>query len=121
MYKLNLVLFILLSFSCSKEQEKDENFYLGKLVKQGICMNYVIEVEDPNFPTELIERSWIDEFSKIEYNNVFTLESVCDFPETINEGDSFKFILGNTNTDLCAVCEAYTPVPKKYLSISVVD
>ncbi|MBL6677820.1 MAG: hypothetical protein ISQ43_03150 [Flavobacteriaceae bacterium] len=121
MNKLNLGLFILLSICCSKEQEKVENLYLGKLVKQGICMNYVIEVLDDDFPQELIERIWVDEFSKIEYQNVFSLESVCDFPDTVKEGDSFKFILGNTYTDFCAVCEAYTPVPNKRLKITVVD
>ena len=49
-------------------------------------MNYVIQVNDSDFPQQLIEKSWTDEFSNIEYNNVFTLESVCDFPEDITEG-----------------------------------
>ena len=119
MKKIILVTLLVL-YSCSKSEEPSVS-YIGKLVKQGICMNYVIEVINPNFPSKHIEEIWIDEFSKIEYNNVFTLESVCDFPDEIKEGDSFRFIIGNNNTNFCAVCEAYTPVPNKRLKITVVD
>ena len=119
MKKIILVTLLVL-YSCSKSEEPSVS-YIGKLVKQGICMNYVIEVINPNFQSKHIEEIWIDEFSKIEYNNVFTLESVCDFPDEIKEGDSFRFIIGNNNTNFCAVCEAYTPVPNKRLKITVVN
>ena len=63
-------------------------------------MHYVIQVNDTDFPQELIEKNWTDEASGIEYENVFALrgngdtsESVCDFPEDIKEGDSFQFII----------------------------
>ena len=119
MKKLILVTLLTL-YSCSKSEEPKVS-YIGKLVKQGICMNYVIEVNNPNFPSEYIEEKWMDEFSKVEYNNVFTLESVCDFPDYIEEGDSFRFEIGNNNSNFCAVCEAYTPVPSKRLKITVID
>lgn len=119
--KINLTgLILFLLFSCTKSEER-KVLYIGKLVKQGICLNYVIEVNNPNFPSEYIEEKWIDEFSKIEYNNVFTLESVCDFPDDIKEGDSFRFEIGNNNSNFCAVCEAYTPIPSKRLKITVID
>ena len=51
-----------------------DNYFNGKLVKKGICMNYVIQVDDINFPQELIENKWTDESSNILYENVFTLE-----------------------------------------------
>ena len=69
--------------------------FSGKLIKQGICMNYVIQVNDVNFPQDLIEKKWVNEFSQIEYENVFALKSVCDFPENIKEDDSFNFIIDN--------------------------
>ncbi len=37
-------------------------------------MNYVIQVDDINFPQELIENKWTDESLNILYENVFTLE-----------------------------------------------
>ena len=55
--KLQQIFFIiLLVLSCTKEEENDTNFYTGKLVKEGICSNLVIEVMDDNFPKDLIER-----------------------------------------------------------------
>ena len=80
---------------CDKEPISQDKTFTGTLVKQGICLNYVIQVNDSDFPQELIEKSWIDEFSNIEYKNVFALESVCDFSEEIKEGSSFEFIIDN--------------------------
>ena len=105
---------------CDKEPISQDKTFTGTLVKQGICLNYVIQVNDIDFPQELIEKIWIDEFSDIEYKNVFALESVCDFPESIREGSSFEFIIDNKKENNCAVCLAYTPVPNKYISITVI-
>ena len=112
-------LFLLIILGCNYEKNDEDTYYNGKLVKQGICMNYVIQVNDINFPQELIEKKWADESSGIEYENVFALESVFDFPENIEENDFFKFKIGNNSKTNCVVCEAYTPVPKKYIKISV--
>ncbi len=110
----------IIDFDNLNDVEQDK-IYTGKLVIQGICMNYVIQVNATDFPQELIEKNWTHEFSGVEYENVFALESVCDFPENIKEGDSFNFMIGNKNEDGCAVCYAYSPVPKKYLSITVIE
>ena len=104
---------------CNKESINQDKTFKGTLVKQGICLNYVIQVNDSDFPQELIEKSWTDEFSNIEYKNVFALESVCDFSEDITEGSSFEFIIDNKKENNCTVCLAYTPVPNKYISITV--
>ena len=104
---------------CGKESINQDKTFIGTLVKQGVCMNYVIQVNDDDFPQQLIEKSWTDEFSNIEYKNVFTLESVCDFPENIKEGFSFQFVIDNIKDNKCAVCLAFTPVPDKYISITV--
>ncbi len=114
------LLFIL---SCSKKNSDSEleSSYKGKLVVKGICMNYVIQVLDSDFDSSLIELNWINEFSDISYTNVFALGSVCDFPEDIDEGDEFNFIIDNSKDNNCAVCLAYSPTPNKYLSITVLD
>ena len=84
-------------------------------------MNYVIQVSDSNFPKELIEINWMDEFSEKTFTNVFTLESVCDFPTNIEEGETFKFFIDNDKDNNCPVCLAFTPTPSKRLSITVVE
>ena len=114
---------LLLLLSCSKNNSDSEleSSYKGKLVVKGICMNYVIQVLDSDFDSSLIELNWINEFSDISYTNVFALGSVCDFPEDIEEGDEFNFIIDNFKNNNCAVCLAYSPTPNKYLSITVLD
>ena len=111
----------IIDFDNLNDVEQDK-IYTGKLVIQGICMNYVIQVNDTDFPQKLIEKNWIYEASGVAYENVFALESVCDFPEDVKEGDSFNFMIGNKNKneDGCIVCLAYSQVPKKYLSITVI-
>ena len=84
-------------------------------------MNYVIQVNDLDFPQDLIEDKWTDESSNKKYNNVFALKSICDFPETIEKNDSFNFVIDNDKENNCAVCLAYTPVPNKSISITVLD
>ena len=114
---------LLFLLSCSKNNSDTEleSSYKGKLVVKGICMNYVIQVLDSDFDSSLIELNWINEFSDISYTNVFALGSVCDFPEDIEEGDEFNFIIDNFKNNNCAVCLAYSPTPNKYLSITVLD
>jgi len=112
---------LLIILSCNKDEVDEVQFFSGKLVKQGICMNYVIQVNDIDFPQDMIEKKWTDEFSEIGYENVFALESVCDFPESIKEGSSFRFKIDADKKNLCAVCLAFTPVPEKSVSITVLE
>lgn len=117
-WRVGLILLTILS--CNKDEMDQVESFSAKLVKQGICMNYVIQVNDIDFPQDLIEKEWTDEFSKVKYENVFALESVCDFPDSIKEGDSFRFRIDREKENLCAVCLAYTPVPRKSVSITVI-
>jgi len=116
-----ILLILLLLISCNKEEGIDINIYTGKLVKVSVCSNFVVEVMDDNFPKDLIETSWIDEFSGISYNNVFGIGNFCEFPNSISEGETFRFRISNNSNLNCAQCLIYTPMPTKYLNISVVD
>ena len=120
-FYLVLISLVLISCNDSVIIEPISDTFSGKLVKKGICMNYVIQVNDLDFPQDLIEDKWTDESSNKKYNNVFTLKSVCDFPETIEKNDSFNFVIDNDKENNCAVCLAYTPVPNKSISITVID
>ena len=115
---LLITLFLLLT-SCNDE---GLNTFKGKLVKKGICMNYVIGVNDSDFPQEILEKKWTDDSSQKKYEKVFRLHSICDFPDYIKENDSFEFVIDNKKKDqMCAVCYAYTPTPEKSVSITVLD
>ena len=112
---------LIVILSCNKDDTDDRDTFLGKLVVKGICMNYVIQVNDDNFPSNMLEENWTNEFSEIGYQNVFALKSVCDFPENIEEGDTFNFVIDNDKEILCPVCLAYSPVPEKSVSITVIE
>ena len=129
MKKFGLIV-LLVILGCNKDEIDDRETFIGKLVLKGICMNYVIQVNDHNFPRNMLEENWStnwinndgsDKFSEIEYQNVFALKSICDFPESIDEGDSFNFVIDNDKEILCPVCLAYSPVPRKSVSITVIE
>jgi len=118
---LVLIVFITL-WSCSKKELRacEAEVFKGKLVRKGICMNYVIQIVDGALDPSLYEAEWIHPTDRQTYTNVFALESVCTFPNTIEEGDAFFFTLKN-ETENCAVCLAYSPTPDKKIAIKVCD
>ena len=55
-------------------------------------------------------------------------DQLIEIFKDIKEGDSFQFMIGNKKRikltsflNYCAVCDAYSQVPKKYLSITVIE
>lgn len=105
---------------CNKKT-LSSNCYKGQLAVKGICMNYTIKVLEGKIDTSLFQEQWKDEHTDQSYTNVFALASRCNFPENINEGDSFYFTIDSTQVQNCMVCMAYYPVPAKHLFIKVVD
>ena len=94
--------------------------YKGKLEIKGGCMNYTISITGSNFDTSLVMANWTDQNTGKTYQNVFALKSRCTFPDTINAGDEFYFMIDSTSVQNCAVCLMYYPVPSKKLSIKVI-
>ena len=94
--------------------------YKGKLEVKGGCMNYTISITGSNFDTSLVMANWTDENTSKTYKNVFALKSRCTFPDNINAGDEFYFMIDSTSGQNCAVCLMYYPVPPKKLSIKVI-
>jgi len=94
--------------------------FKGRLEIKGGCMNYTISVIEGNIDTSLVQSNWTDENTGIAYKNVFALASKCDFPNTIDQGDEFNFVI-DTLVQNCAVCMMYYPVPAKKLNIRVVE
>ena len=91
----------------------------GILVKKGICGQRVIKIISPNKEGVAYASQWKDEFSGKIYENVFTVENLCAFPATINEGDELSFRLTSDKANDCVQCKAYTPVPNEKNSIIV--
>jgi hypothetical protein len=120
MMKYLVAFFVLLNISCNKTNDTLQNCFKGKLVLKGICMNYVIQITEGNIDKSLYESSWQNPESKITYQNVFRLESICTFPSTIKEGDEFYFsIPKNPKVKNCGQCMAYSPTPNKMIYIEI--
>lgn len=110
----------MLNISCGPAKSAT-GCYKAKLVIKGICMNYVIQVLNTNADTSKVEKSWKDPQTGTVYENVFALESRCDFPSTINEGDEFYFNFADSAKTDCAVCMAYRDVPAKKNKIAILS
>jgi hypothetical protein len=114
-----LLLFtILTSFRCEKEQVMPTSCIKARLEVKGLCMNYTIKVLEGNIDPSLINATWTDPVTAITHQNVFGLDSPCDFPSNIAEGEEFYFTINNRTNKGCAVCKAYYPTPPKKLGIS---
>jgi hypothetical protein len=124
-------LFLITSFflltakeNCKKKKGKTNintaGCYKGRLEIKGGCMNYTISITSPNFDTSLVMADWTDENTSKAYKNVFALQSRCTFPDTINAGDEFYFMIDSTSVQNCAVCLMYYPVPMKKLPIKII-
>jgi hypothetical protein len=125
--KLFFILGSLVMLSAEKtcsNKTADGNYdqcFRGKLEIKANCMNYTISIIDGNMDTSLYVPSWKDENTGREYKNVFALGSKCKFPNTINEGDEFYFVIDSTTKQDCAVCMMYYPVPGKSLPIRIIQ
>lgn len=118
--------FLLITFAfmqCSNEENNSdcsENLLRGKLAIKGICLNYTIQLVSGEIDKDLIESEWVDRMTGTDYNDVFALQNVCDFPSEIEEGEAFDFIVNKSpETPKCAVCLAYRPRPLKSISIII--
>lgn len=121
MRKYGLLLLIPFLLQCKSAEKLNPSCYQGKLVLQGICMNYVIEAVNKDLDTNKVEPIWQNPMSGKVYSNIFALASVCTFPANIKEGDTFYFKVLNTppKDNNCAQCLAYSPTPNKKLYIEV--
>lgn len=118
--KFLITFLIFLNLSCNKKDQKPVEFYKGKLVLEGICMNYVIQLIDGPLNPMLYEQNWVNPNTNITYQNVFALGSICTFPTSIKQGDEFYFILPqNPVAQTCAQCQAYSPTPTKKIAIEI--
>jgi hypothetical protein len=113
---------LLSSSTCKHKQANPAtNCYKGKLEIKAACMNYTISVQQGIIDTAVFAASWTDESTGKSYKNVFALDSRCNFPSTIHEGDEFYFTVDSTTVQDCAVCLIYYPVPPKKVKIKVLD
>ena len=113
--------------SCKKDNRTNETCTLptsqcfkGRLEISDICGNYTIKVLEGKLDTCFIQASWQHPYTKLVYQNVFSLGNICSFPSSLKQGDEFYFTIRDQKQDPnCVQCLAYAPTPGKRLSITV--
>lgn len=114
-----LATFVLLLSGCAR-RNLPSGCYKGRLEVKGLCANYTIKLLEGNLGSSKLVDNWKDDVTGKAHSNVFALGNTCSFPDSLNEGDEFYFVL-NDAPQQCAVCLAYYPRPQKSLSIKVLN
>jgi hypothetical protein len=87
----------------------------GKLVIDGPCGNYVVEVISGNFDSSEVDSHWTDPSTGTAYTNVFTVTDACTFGGyNISQGQSFTFQFtpaDSTVVQNCEECLIAVPTP----------
>ena len=118
-------LFILFLFStlccvqCKKATVGGE-VLTGKLIINGPCEHYVIQLQKGTVDTTHIELSWHDSDNDSTYNNVFTVANSCSFGNYgLQKGDVFTFEINpNVPAEYCAICQIYVATPTKQNAVT---
>jgi hypothetical protein len=99
---------------CKKDTPTD-TAYTGKLIVNGACDHYVIQVTSGNIDTANIVASWVDTDNDSTYNNVFAVANYCSFGVNgLQKGDVFTFTIDpNEMTQTCPICAIAVAVPPK--------
>ena len=111
------VLFLLLAgtgFYCRREKPLTAPATLtGKLITNGPCGNYVIQVLSGKVDPSRIVASWKPDPGDTTYTNVFKVANVCNFEgSSLAKNDIFTFRMNDTViVNNCMVCEIYVPTP----------
>ena len=84
----------------------------GKLVINGPCAHFVIQVLQGSIDPSKIDPLWKDSIHNINYVNVFTVGNRCTFPYNLAEGDTITFQLdSDPPAQVCDVCNIAWPTP----------
>lgn len=116
--RLKVILLLLLAISlftieCKKNSPVSAATYTGRLVINGPCSHYVIQLVKGNFDTTKLVTSWYDRDNDSTYSNVFTVSNYCNFGTyRLQQGDVFTFQLEpSVPPQTCPICLLFVSVP----------
>ena len=109
-----LTLICLCNIHCKKDTPAGTD-YTGKLIVNGACDHYVIQVTTGNIDMANIVASWFDTDNDSTYNNVFAVGNYCSFGVNgLQKGDVFTFMIDpDEMVQTCPICAIAVAVPPK--------
>ena len=115
--KTLLILFLFSALCCiqCKKAVLTGEVLTGKLIINGPCEHYVIQLQKGIIDTANIESTWYDIDNGNTYSNVFTVTNLCTFGnKRLQKGDVFTFQIDpNSPAQNCPICYIYVATPSK--------
>lgn len=99
----------------------DTKCVTGTLAIKGICGQRVISILDGDTTGLQVNPMWVNPGGGDTLKNVFSVSNICDFPSTVNVGDTIKFQITAKEDKECITCKAYTPVPEEKNKIEMCE
>lgn len=102
-----LSLLLLTGLRCKRDQVTS-TVYTGKLVVQGACDHFIVQVLNNPLPdSSIVVKSWTDSQTDSSFTNVFKVANVCTFAAAhISVGQVFTFTLDNNPPpQTCYTCD----------------
>jgi hypothetical protein len=115
--KLSLIILFLVAltgFECKKSAPNGPVF-TGRLIVNGPCEHYAIQLISGTIDTANIEASWYDSANDSTYTNAFSVSNFCTFGNNgLLLGDVFTFQIDpNPKVQTCPICMIAVPLPSK--------
>jgi len=111
----------LCNIHCKKDSHGGggDTVYTGRLIVNGPCEHYAIELTSGNMDTALIVKSWLNTDNDTTYTNAFAVANYCVFRANgLQKGDLFTFTIDpNPMTQTCPVCATAVAVPQKRIAV----
>lgn len=115
--KTFFILFLFSTLCCvqCKKAILPSSVLTGKLIINGPCEHYVIQLQKGKIDTSNIESSWYDSDNDSTYSNVFTVANYCSFGSFgLQKGDVFTFQIDNNQPPQeCPICQIFVATPSK--------
>ena len=115
--KIFLILFLLTSLCCiqCKKANLTGSVLTGKLILNGPCDHFVIQLQKGKIDTANIVSSWYDSDNDSTYSNVFSVANYCSFGIFgLQKGDVFTFQIDNNQPPQeCPICYLFVATPSK--------
>ena len=115
--KTFLILFLFTSLFCiqCKKVVVSGQVLTGKLIINGPCEHYVIQLQKGAIDTANIESSWLNPADKMNYSDVFTVANYCSFGSNgLQKGDVFTFEIDpHPVAQYCPICQIFVATPTK--------
>ena len=109
----------LCNIHCKKDSHSGDTVYTGRLIVNGPCEHYAIELTGGNMDTSLIVKSWLDTDNDTTYTNAFAVANYCTFGANgLQKGDVFTFTINpEPMAQTCPICATAVAVPQKQIAV----